>query len=73
MDNTLVDLFNIHITYVHSARSEKQFKEVLLPLMLEHWIELDEENMADVMEKVNRGPIGMSHRPILQDLHRTIM
>ena len=54
MDKTLVDLFNIHITYVllHSARSEKQFKEVLLPLMLEHWIEMGEEHMADVMEKV---------------------
>ena len=54
VDKTLVDLFNIHITYVHSARSEMQFKEVLLlPLMLEHWIELGEENMmADLMEKV---------------------
>ena len=52
VDKTLVDLFTRHITYVHSARSEMQFKEVLLPLMLEHWIALGEEAMADLMEKV---------------------
>ena len=52
VDKTLMDLFTTHITYVHSARSEKQFKEILLPLMLEHWIELGEENMAELMEKV---------------------
>lgn len=50
VDKTLVDLFNIHITYLHSARSEQQFKEVLLPLMLEHWIEMGEENMADLLD-----------------------
>jgi len=51
VDKGLVETFNLHLTYVHSARSTDQF-EILLKLMLQHWIEIGEEEMAATFLKV---------------------
>ena len=47
----LVELFNSHLTYVHSARTSSQF-EILLELMLKHWVDIGEKKMAESFEKV---------------------
>ena len=52
VDKTLFDLFTTHLTYVHSARSQLQFENILLPQMLLHWRQIGERNMADLFEKV---------------------
>ena len=70
----LVELFNSHlITYVHSARTSSQF-EILLELMLKHWVDIGEKKMAESFEKVVYGTNPWTNWHVTaQDLHLTIM
>ena len=49
----LVETFNLHLSYVQGSRSTDHQFEILLKLMLQHWIEIGEEDMAATFLKVH--------------------